>query len=125
MSTGKLPATAAPNLQQLVHIFCSQMLPHNQSDLDGNAKLSTCKVCGGRGQVRHLVKQLCLKKMVDNTTRRRLSINVQLVDSIQSPAGKDSYFGASVGLHGDSLIVGANGYRKFFVSNFLKLYYSN
>ena len=46
---------------------------------------------------------------------RRLSITIELVDSIQSPAGKGSYFGASVGLHGDSLIVGANGYRKLIL----------
>jgi hypothetical protein len=34
-----------------------------------------------------------------------------LSQSIQSPVGSNSYFGASVSIHDDELIVGANGFK--------------
>lgn len=37
----------------------------------------------------------------------------ELEQELESPVGNNSYFGAGVGIHGDKVIVGADGYRKF------------
>lgn len=41
-----------------------------------------------------------------------------LSQSIQSPLGTNSYFGSSVRVLGNELIVGASGYRKYACSAF-------
>ena len=47
----------------------------------------------------------------------------ELEQEIASPVGNNSYFGAGVGIYEDSIIVGADGYRKWILLLLLLLYY--